>query len=216
MSKLKAYTIADNKQIAPNAFLLSIKRDFNFIAGQVIGITTHNSIAPRLYSICSGINDPLIKILYTIKPGGELTPKLSELKCGNTIYINMPSGKFLSTNEPAYWIASGTGIAPFVSMLMSGDHKNKKLIHGSRTFDHFYFADMFVNYFGNNYIRCCSGEFNENTYHGRLTNYLSEANYLPQMQMYYICGSAEMVVETRDILIGKGIPYNNIASEIYF
>ena len=33
---------------------------------------------------------------------------------------------------------------------------------------------------------------------------------------YYLCGSAEMVVDTRDILIEKGIPFENIVSEIYF
>ena len=34
--------------------------------------------------------------------------------------------------------------------------------------------------------------------------------------MYYLCGSADMVVEVRDILIGKGIPFGHIISEIYF
>ena len=33
---------------------------------------------------------------------------------------------------------------------------------------------------------------------------------------YYLCGSAEMVVEIRDILIEKGIPFDRIISEIYF
>jgi ferredoxin--NADP+ reductase len=35
-------------------------------------------------------------------------------------------------------------------------------------------------------------------------------------QKYYLCGSAEMVVESREILISKGIPFNNIVAEIYF
>ncbi len=33
---------------------------------------------------------------------------------------------------------------------------------------------------------------------------------------YYLCGSAEMVVDTRDILIRKGVPFDQIISEIYF
>jgi len=33
---------------------------------------------------------------------------------------------------------------------------------------------------------------------------------------YYLCGSAEMVVQVRDILISKDIPFQNIVSETYF
>jgi len=67
-----------------------------------------------------------------------------------------------------------------------------------------------------NYIRCCSQEEGPGLYPGRLTAYLKDLKTLPTAQMYYLCGSAEMVVETRDILISKGIPFANILSEIYF
>jgi ferredoxin--NADP+ reductase len=33
---------------------------------------------------------------------------------------------------------------------------------------------------------------------------------------YYLCGKALMVVEVRDLLISRGIPFENILSEIYF
>ena len=36
------------------------------------------------------------------------------------------------------------------------------------------------------------------------------------VQKYYLCGSAEMVVECREILLGKGIAFSNIVAEIYF
>jgi len=39
---------------------------------------------------------------------------------------------------------------------------------------------------------------------------------LPEDQKYYLCGSAEMVVECREILISKGIAFSNIVAEIYF
>jgi ferredoxin--NADP+ reductase len=39
---------------------------------------------------------------------------------------------------------------------------------------------------------------------------------LPLNYKYYLCGSAEMVVDVRDILIAKGIPYEQIFAEIYF
>ena len=53
-------------------------------------------------------------------------------------------------------------------------------------------------------------------YHGRVTRYLAEEESLDPELNYYLCGSAEMVVDTRDVLIRKGIPFNRIVSEIYF
>nr|NQU89377.1 oxidoreductase [Bacteroidota bacterium] len=53
-------------------------------------------------------------------------------------------------------------------------------------------------------------------FHGRITKWLSEAESLPINRKYYLCGSAEMVVEVRDILIEKNVPYGNIVAEIYF
>jgi len=39
---------------------------------------------------------------------------------------------------------------------------------------------------------------------------------IPADIKYYLCGKALMVVETRDILIERGVPFSNILSEIYF
>ena len=117
---------------------------------------------------------------------------------------------------PAYWIASGTGIAPFYSMFKSGIGNNKTLIHGGRDKDSFYFEKEFIPFFNNKYIRCCSKECAEGLYNGRITQFLAEETYLPPDQKYYLCGSAEMVVEVRDILISRKIPFPNIVAEIYF
>jgi ferredoxin--NADP+ reductase len=49
-----------------------------------------------------------------------------------------------------------------------------------------------------------------------VTGYLESLPELDPAIKYYICGSAEMVVDTRDILLAKGIPFGQIISEIYF
>jgi ferredoxin--NADP+ reductase len=215
-SKLKVINIISNEEIAPEVFVLKFNRDFNFVAGQVISIAMHADEQPRMYSVASGMQDDEIWILYNIKPDGELTPELSKLKAGDTIYISAPEGSFYGTAKPSVWIASGTGIAPFVSMWRSGLKKDKLLIHGGRFLHSFYFEEEFKNILGDDYIRCCSHETGEGVYHGRLTQWLREKKDLPADRKYYLCGSAEMVVETRDILIEKEIPYENIVAEIYF
>jgi len=214
--KFKSVTIISNTEICHNVFVLSFKRDFTFRAGQVLGLAMALTDDARLYSIASGENDPNINILYNIKPGGKLTPNLAVLKPNDTLYITVPFGSYAGSSEPAYWIAAGTGIAPFHSMYRSGMGGNKILIHGSRTLDAFYFSDKLVNDFGPRYVRCCSQQEGEGIYHGRVTQYLEESENLPTDQKYYLCGSAEMVVECREILLGKGVPFSNVVAEIYF
>ncbi len=214
--KFHPVTILSNPEIAPNAFLLSFKRDFTFRAGQVLGLALQPTDDARLYSMANGENDENVSILYNIKPGGKLTPSLAALKPGDTLWITVPFGSYQGAAEPAFWIAAGTGIAPFMSMHRSGMGSNKTFIHGSRTVDSFFFSESLINDFGSRYVRCCSQEEGEGVYHGRVTQYLEETEDLPEDQKYYLCGSAEMVVECREILLNKGIPFNNIVAEIYF
>jgi len=214
--KFKSVTILSNTEISPNVFLLSFKRDFAFRAGQVLGIAVSANDDARLYSIASGENDENISLLYNIKPGGKLTPNLAILKPGDILYITVPFGSYSGSDEPAYWIAAGTGIAPFHSMYRSGMGGNKILIHGSRTLDAFYFSEELINDFGPRYVRCCSQHEGEGVYHGRVTQYLEDSDNLPEDQKYYLCGSAEMVVECREILLSKGIPFSHVVAEIYF
>jgi len=214
--KFKSVTIISNTEIAYNVFLLSFKRDFTFRAGQVLGIAMSPTDDARLYSIASGENDENISLLYNIKPGGKLTPNLAILRPDDTLWITVPFGTYAGSDEPAYWIAAGTGIAPFYSMYRSGMGGNKVMIHGSRTLDAFYFSDKLVSDFGPRYVRCCSQQEGEGVYHGRVTQYLEGLDNLPEDQKYYLCGSAEMVVECREILLSKGIPFSNVVAEIYF
>lgn len=207
--------IISNNKIAQFAYLLEFQRKFDFQPGQVISISV-GSGPPRMYSIASGSKDVTIKILYDIKPGGELTPKLSHLKKGDIINVSPPFGKFFSDKNPAYWIAHGTGIAPFYSMFRSGLATEKTLIQGGRARDSFYFHDEFEQYFSKDNYVCCSSIKEQSYYPGRLTKFLKEQNNLPAVVKYYLCGSAEMVVEVRDILIEKKIPYINIIAEIFF
>ncbi len=213
---LTAVEITGNREIAPGVFVLSYPRRFSFVPGQVVALALDPGEAPRMYSIASGMQDEDIWLLYNIKPGGALTPRLANIQPGDTVFVTGPTGNFYGSAKPAVWIASGTGIAPFVSMWRSGLRHDKMLVHGGRFLHSFYFEDEFRDALGENYIRCCSQEGGDGVYHGRLTRWLREQEQLPADRKYYLCGSAEMVVETRDILIEKGIMYADILAEIYF
>jgi len=204
------------EELSAGIYLIGFKRTFRFKAGQVIGIAMEENGPRRLYSICSGEQDEEIHILYKVVDEGYLTPQLSDLDIGETIWITEPGGEFTGDRDPAVWIANGTGVAPFYSMFKSGLVEDKKIILGNRYLEQFHFFDAFASMLGEKYIRCCTAETDVGVYPGRVTQYLEEQSGLDPTIKYYLCGSAEMVVEARDILISKGIPFEHIISEIYF
>lgn len=208
--------VVGQREIANGVYLLTLRKRDEFIAGQFIALSMEPAGISRLYSIASRTGSENIDLLYNVKPGGVFTPSLEKLRKGDKVFVSKPFGSFLGDENPAMWIASGTGIAPFASMFFSGLHHNKILIHGGKTKDSFYFENNFLPVMGDRYVRCCSQERGEGLYGGRLTKYLTELKDVPTDYKYYLCGSVEMVVEVRDILISKGVPYSKILAEIFF
>ena len=214
--ELTPVKITDNIELYPGAFLISWKRHVSFKPGQVLKISVDPDKPPRIYSICSGVEDEKMSVLFDIKQSGVLTPRLAETKPGSTILVSQPYGTFICDLSPAYWIATGTGIAPFYSMFRSGLADNKILFHGARNLNQFFFEAEFKKGMVTNYIPCCSNEEAPGVFSGRITAYISTLENLPRDYMYYLCGGGMMVVDVRDLLIEKGIPYEHIISEIYF
>jgi len=213
--KYSTEIVLENKLVAPSAYILKFRRNFAFKAGQVIGLGVNTDLEPRLYSIASAEDDEFIEILYTEKPEGQLTPMLSLLKNGDKLLVTQPFGTFTDYSDSAVFIATGTGIAPFISAIKSRKTSNVTLIHGVRACDYFYFSDLLKEQLGKNYVQCCTGFASSEHFDGRVTKYLKEFPINPNKK-YYLCGVAEMVVDARDILISKGVPFGNIISEIYF
>lgn len=207
--------ITDNQEISPGVHIISFARSFDFEPGQVVKISVDAEHPPRIYSICSGNQEKDVRILFNIKEDGFLTPKMAAMIPGDSILVSEPYGSFIGTHKPAWWIATGTGIAPFYSMFRSGLDDSKKLIHGVSYLNQFYFEDDLDWAMGEQYVRCCSRESSCDVFPGRVTDYLSTQETLPDVK-YYLCGKALMVVEVRDLLIERGVPYEDILAEIYF
>ena len=153
MEKLTKVVVESNSEIAPGAFITRFRRSFSFKAGQIIGVTVDKQIGTRLYSICSSPTDDLVSILYTVKDDGQLTPKLAEVKPGDSLWITEPTGKFVMQEAKSWWIATGTGIAPFYSMFRTG-LRPEKLIQGGRKVHDLYFYSDFKGL--PDYVACCS------------------------------------------------------------
>ena len=91
-------------------------------------------------------------------------------------------------------------------MLRSGASENKKLIHGVRFLNQFYFESEIEQSLGENYIRCCSRETGSNVYHGRVSSFLASLNTLPAVN-YYLCG--------KEMCIRDSIANIPVAENIY-
>ncbi len=203
-------------EITTNYFTLEFDREFDFDPGQVVAISLQLDDDPRLYSIASGNKKNIMRILFDVYPDGKLTPPLSILKPGDEILVSKPFGKFTPSKDNEWWIATGTGIAPFISMLESGMDLPQKILHGSRTLSLFLFQELFKKKLGEDYLRFCTKENGDNVIEGRLTNWLKSQTELPKDVKFYLCGNPEMVVEVRDIVLSKGVDFENIMAEIYF
>lgn len=208
--------VLSNEEIAPEAFLLTFAREFEFIPGQVIGLSHHEAFQPRLYSIASGNQEEVVRILYTVKADGQLTPELANLRPGDSLFYTRVFGRFFSTDKPAMWIATGTGIAPFASMLFSGIRDQKQLVFGNSYANRLYFRKEIEVLIPNDVVFCCSRAHNPACFPGRVTDYLQSLEHIRTDISYYLCGNAEMVVDVRDLLIARGVPFDQIMAEIFF
>jgi ferredoxin--NADP+ reductase len=115
-------------------FRLTKPANFKFRAGEFTMVSVEDA-PKRAYSITSGPNDDFIEF-YSIKvPGGPLTSKLKNIKVGDTVSVgNKPTGTLLVDNltegNDLWLLATGTGIAPFISLLRDPATRSKyKRIH---------------------------------------------------------------------------------------
>ena len=96
-------------------------RSYRFTAGEFVMIALEDT-PNRAYSLTSGPYDEYLEF-YSIKvPNGPLTSKLQHVKVGDTIRVGeKATGTLILANlELAghlVMMASGTGIAPFISLL---------------------------------------------------------------------------------------------------
>jgi ferredoxin--NADP+ reductase len=213
--KLREVKVAANPQVTAGIFRLSFPRTFDFVPGQLVALTVDPAVPARFYSIASGNAEPMVEILYDLVPHGLLTPRFARLGPGDSLYVSPPFGRFIDLEGPSCWIGAGTGVAPFVSMVRSGMVKDKMLVHGSRTVASLLERKLFASSLGDAYFPCCSRENAEGIFSGRTTEWLT-SRPLPTVPRFLLCGSSRMVVDARDIIIGKGAPFASLIGEIYF
>jgi len=193
------------------------KNDFEFKAGQYLVLNVPGEYKSREYSIYSPEDAPYIDLLIKEVDKGEISKELKYLKIGTKVKITGPFGFFTlrengqTENKHFTFVATGTGIAPFHSIILSNPDLDFEMIHGVR---YGYEAYNSSDYTEDHYTICTSREHGEN-YFGRVTHYLKEKG-IKKDSIYYICGNSGMVKDVTEYLGIKGIDTENIRTEVFF
>ncbi len=188
----------------------------DFKSGQHIIVGLKGELNQREYSIYSGENDDYLEILVREVPGGNVSQQLKNCITGDFLQVNGPFGSFgiekfdLITKKHVF-IATGTGISPFHSLVRTYSEIDYLLIHGVRYINEAYERN---EYDPLRYSLCTSKE-NNGGKKGRVTRFLSGFQVKSGM-LFYLCGNSNMIYEVSHILQDKGVPAENILTEVYF
>lgn len=205
--------------ISKKAFEIELARPsgFHFTAGQTIRLI-HGEVK-RYYSIISAPTDPTLALCVRFVESGSFTPTLATADMGHPFTLTGPHGYFTfnASLRPPVFVATGTGIAPFVSMARSGV-KNFLLLHGVSRAEDLYYEHVFCN-FSNDYAPCISNPTTDEQmvrgrFQGRVSDYI-RIN-LPRIKHdFYLCGRDEMV---RDVtqLVDDSFPGSRVYSEVFY
>lgn len=180
---------------------LSKPSDFTFFPGQRINLS-HDDLE-REYSMISTPEDPTISLCIRYVDEGIFSQLLGNVKIGTVLKFRGPSGYFTfqSSPRPVVFVATDTGIAPFVSMGRAGA-SNFLLLHGVRTPADLYYESFFRTIAGT-YVPCISdisrGPSPEACYHGRVTDYIKR-RLQPSAYDFYLCGTGSMIRDVTSIV----------------
>lgn len=216
--RLVQTAIIASRQLSEDTFVLTVKRNgMVFQPGQRVRINLKGDSVHRKYSIYSGTDEENLEFLIREVPHGYLTPQLKPLQVGDEVEIVGANGQFvldqnLWPNLRFLFIATGTGIAPFHSMVRSLPSLDYTLLHGVRHSGEAYEADQYDR---DRLVVCTSKENRHPHFNGRVTDYL-RANNLEPYDHVYLCGNNDMIREVNEILLEKGYMASQIHNEVYF
>ena len=212
--------IVRNEKLTDSIFLLEAKLPegkLNFKSGQ-FALTykeTSQKEENRAYSICSSPSKETIEFLIKLQKDGKVSPLLYQLKKGDKLKVRAPFGVFLIKEplpEEIIFIAGGTGIAPFRSMIhdiLEKNHKTKiTLIFGFRHETDFLFREEFQslkknheNFKGHYALTEPTSSWTD--LKGRVTDVIPQILTNTENKHIYICGPNPMINNTLSILINN-------------
>lgn len=212
------HKVLNVRELTESTFVLEIERkNMVFEPGQHILLGKAGDIHHREYSIYSGVDNERLEVLVKEVDNGEVSKELKKLTTGSEVEVQGPLGfftideEYLTDHNPFLFVASGTGISPFHSMVKSIKELNYQVLHGVRYGKETYEAK---DYEPERYISCTSRD-ETGKFHGRVTEYIRQHDFDPKTHCF-LCGNFEMIRDAMDLLEEKGIAQDHLHAEVYF
>ncbi|TCM65856.1 ferredoxin--NADP+ reductase [Acinetobacter calcoaceticus] len=231
------------------SFTMTRPAHFKFTAGQFarIGLKVADDLVVRAYSVVSSPFDETLEFFSIVVPDGAFTSNLQHLKVDDELYLEKIPYGFLTLaryQQPLpkdlWLLATGTGLAPFISMLQDFETWQKYqqiyLVYSVRSAAELAYIDRIqeiVENFAEGHqgfkmlpiiTRDPQAELHDRLpiliENGQLEQAAGTA-FNPESTHIMLCGNPQMVDDTKEALKARGLNMNrrgegNIAVENYW
>ena len=205
-----------------------------------IGVVIDGKLVQRPYSVASApvrAGSDGYEFYVRLVQGGTFTPFLWRLPIGHGMRMIGPKGKFTLLPEDDrthVFISSGTGNAPFVSMIrqLQHDERSRRVVflNGVSYAHELGYRDVVQEWersgeFPVTYVPTVSrpddpanADWTGRT--GRvemiLAPVLDELGLTPADSIAYICGNPDMILSAEETLLARGYPEEQVHKELYW
>ena len=204
----------------------------NFEAGQFVRIALDigGERIARPFSFVNAPDDPVMEFYGIIVPEGPLSPRLAQLRSGDTLWVaDNPSGFLVLSEVPPaddlWLVATGTGIAPFLSILRTAKpwerYRRVILVHAVRHAAELVYRELIGQISAAHpgrvsYVRFVSREKAAGALEGRIPAALRDGRlaaaaggeFAPERSQFMLCGNPDMLKDTAAALVERGFRKN--------
>jgi ferredoxin--NADP+ reductase len=237
MSNWLAGRVLENRAWTQSLFSLRVECPaLRFEAGQFVRIALDTekgnagSRVARPFSFVNAPDDPVLEFYGVIVPEGPLSPLLARLNAGDPLFVaDNPSGFLIlsevPTAEDLWLLATGTGIAPFLSILRTAApwerYRRVLLVHGVRHANELVYQDMLREIAaaqGKRFVivQATSREITPYALRGRIPAAIGDgrleaaaaAPIAPERSQFMLCGNPGMLKDAAAALALRGLRKN--------
>jgi ferredoxin--NADP+ reductase len=225
--------VVENRHWTESLFTLRVKgAPLAFEAGQFVRIALDidGVRVARAFSLVNAPGEPLLEFYGIVVPQGPLSPRLERLAAGERLFVASNPAGFLVLSEipdaETLWLmATGTGIAPFVSMLRADTpwqrFENVVLVQAVRHTQELVYRDDIERARMKHgprfrHVPIVSREDAPQTLRGRIPALLGDASLEAAAGLklaatdsqVMLCGNPDMLKDTTAALIERGLRKN--------
>lgn len=199
-----ATRLTSRRWLAPDIleFRLHKPSDYAFIPGQYARFMMDGY--QRDYTMVSDPESDTLDFCIAVVDKGRFSNEILTADIGTAFQVSRPLGHFVYQGDmnPAVFVATGTGVAPFAAFCRSGVD-DALLLHGASSPGRLIYRDLLAPGL-RDYIPCVRPSDADDSdmtgvYPGRVTDYLEE-HLKPGTYDFYLCGRRSMIRDAAAII----------------